>query len=92
MATIPTNYRASQQRNFTIVPRGKLLLTALPALWQFAAVKATKSQELRARVEPLLKLAMDKQAEVERLTPPDILRKALWDYLIKVGSPFVSNG
>lgn len=52
---------------------------------------ATKDNEVRARVEPLLKLATDQQAVAERLDPPDILRKALWEYLIKHGSPFVTN-
>lgn len=54
-------------------------------------MRATKSEEIRARVEPLLKLATDKQATDERLQPPDILRKALWEYLVKHQSPFLSQ-
>lgn len=67
------------------------MLTETPPLWQFVAVMATKANEVRARVEPLLKLATDQQAQTERLEPPDILRKALWEYLAKHGSPFVTN-
>lgn len=63
-------------------------------MWQFVDVKPTKSEQIRVRVEPLIKLAIDKQAEIERLDPPDIVRKALWDYLVKTQSPFVitTNG
>lgn len=60
-------------------------------LWQSVDVKSTKVNELRARVEPLVKLAVEKQAEIERLEPPDIVRRAIWDYLVKSNSPFIPN-
>lgn len=53
-------------------------------------VKATKSDEVRARVEPIIKLALQQQAETERLDTPDIVRKAVWDYLVKSGSPVLT--
>jgi ribosomal protein L17 len=60
-------------------------------LWQFVAVKPTKTNEVRARVEPIIKIAVEKQAQSERLAPPDIIRKALWDYLVKTKSPFIAH-
>jgi hypothetical protein len=59
-------------------------------MWQSVAVKATKSEEVRARVEPFVVLALDQQALNERLDRPDIVRKAIWDYLVKSGSPVIA--
>lgn len=69
----------------------EIAIDSITPLWQSVAVNATLSQEVRARVEPIIKLAVEKQAEAERLAPPDIIRKAVWDYLIKQQSPFVTN-
>jgi len=61
-------------------------------LWQFVDMKNTKSEELRARVNREIKFAVDKQAEAELLDHQDIVRKAVVDYLVRVKSPFITNG
>lgn len=61
----------------------------MPPLWHFVAVKSTKSDEVRARVEPLIKLAIEHQATNEHIEAPDIVRKALWEYLIRANCPLV---
>ena len=38
----------------------------------------------------MLKLALEQQAQTERLDTPDIVRKAVWDYLEKNGSPVIA--
>lgn len=61
-------------------------------MWPNVPVKAAKTEEIKARVEPLTKHSLQEIAAQERLDVSDIVRRALREFIERQTQRTAPNG
>jgi hypothetical protein len=67
-------------------------LDTMGTLWPNVTVKAAKTEEIKARVEPLTKHSLQAIAAQERLDVSDIVRRALREFIERHTQRTAPNG